>query len=301
MRDMPRVLVVDDHPANIVMLSELLRGLCDIRFATSGAQALEMLSRPPLPDLMLLDVTMPEMDGFEVCRRLKSDPATAGIAVIFVTVRSKPEDEALGLDLGAVDYITKPFIPAIIRTRVRTHLALQRKIALLETLAFLDGLTEVPNRRNFDQTLARAWRQGRRDQEPLSLALIDIDHFKSVNDRYGHAAGDECLKTVAQRLSDDLRRPGDTLFRLGGEEFAVLMPATPLAAAAERCERLRAAVSEAPIPLPFTTDPATVTISIGCAAAIPDGRGKPDELVSQADELLYQAKQSGRNRVVVQT
>ena len=194
------LLIVDDIPWNIQVLAEGLRALCRIRVATSGHKALEIAASDDPPDLMLLDVMMPEMDGFEVCRRLKEQAGTADIPVIFITARGDVEDEARGLNLGAVDYITKPFHLPLVLARVRTHLRLKMKTDSLERLSAVDALTGIGNRRRFDEVLAREWRRGVRLGVPLAAVMMDVDQFKAYNDHLGHGAGDECLVRVALLL-----------------------------------------------------------------------------------------------------
>ncbi|MFP4130226.1 MAG: response regulator, partial [Halorhodospira sp.] len=190
----PRVLIVDDEPTNIQALARLLKAEYHTQVATGGDKALALAAGEPQPDLILLDVVMPEPDGHEVCRRLKADPRTQDIPVIFVTGRAGAEDEERGLELGAVDYIAKPFTPAITRHRVRTHVELKRKTDALERLAQRDGLTDLPNRRQLDRQLHEEWARAQRGGTALSVAMMDIDHFKAYNDHYGHGAGDTCLR-----------------------------------------------------------------------------------------------------------
>lgn len=195
----PKLLIVDDQSTNIRVLHELFREDCDVFMATSGEQAITVC-QTQLPDLILLDVVMDDVDGHEVCRRLKADPVTQGIPIIFITAQQRDSDEALGLELGAVDFISKPINPIIVRARVRTHLTLKLQNDLLRSMALMDGLTGVANRRKFDEDISADWRQCFREQKPLSLILADVDYFKRYNDRYGHLAGDGCLKSVAQAL-----------------------------------------------------------------------------------------------------
>lgn len=293
----PRVLVVDDDPINTAILAEVLRPHCRVLEARGGAEALRIATGAEAPDMILLDINMPGMTGHEVCARLKSDPSTSGIPVIFVTSCDDDEDEQRGLELGAVDYLTKPVNPAIVLARVRTQLVLKRKIDLLERMAFLDGLTELPNRRAFDEAFEREWREANRSRTPLALLLGDIDLFKKVNDTHGHVAGDECLVRVGRALRSALRRPRDAVARVGGEEFAALLPDTDLEGAALLGETMRAAVEALEIPLPFSKTVLVVTISMGCATALPRGPEGREVLYDATDSALYAAKGGGRNRV----
>jgi len=291
----PRILVVDDQPTNIQTLYQVLKGEYDVAMATDGSQAIELCQRRP-PDLVLLDVVMPGIDGFEVCRRLKTDPATRDVPVIFVTARDSTEDETLGLEVGAVDFIAKPVNPPVVRARVRTHVALKRQADLLRSLAFNDGLTGVANRRWFDERLQVEWLRCRRNKLPLSLILLDLDHFKAYNDRYGHQAGDDCLRAVAAAMKSRLGRPADLLARYGGEEFVCLLPETPIDGARAKAEDLGRAVLDLALPHADSPTAAVVTISRGVATAAPALDGSQNELLQRADELLYAAKRAGRNR-----
>jgi diguanylate cyclase (GGDEF)-like protein len=293
----PLILIVDDVPANIQVLAEMLRKEYRIKFATSGVAALELASREDQPDLILLDVMMAGMDGYEVCRRLKEQPSTRGIPIIFVTARDDAPDEQRGLDLGAVDYIGKPFQIPVVKARIRNHLNLKRKTDLLESLALLDGLTNIPNRRSFDDALDREWRRACRGNEPLSVVMADIDFFKKYNDQYGHGAGDNCLKVVAEALKGSLIRPADGVFRYGGEEFAAILPATDFKGAASVTEHFRQAVESLGIAHAQSTAADHVTLSVGFAAAHPSGPENIAAVLEAADKMLYQAKSSGRNCV----
>jgi diguanylate cyclase (GGDEF)-like protein len=295
--DKPLILIVDDTPANIQVLADALRDDYRVKVATNGPTALELASRDDGPDLVLLDVMMPDMDGYEVIRRLKAGDATRNVPVIFITAKSDPGDETQGFDLGAVDYIVKPFHMPIVRARVRTHVDLKRKSDLLESLARLDGLTRVPNHRSFQETMQHEWLRGRRDGWPIALLMADVDCFKQYNDSYGHAAGDECLRTIASLLSESVRRPADFLGRYGGEEFVALLPQTELDGALATAERMRQAVEGAAIPHATSAVSPVVTVSLGVASEIPRDDRAPTGLVDAADRALYRAKREGRNRV----
>jgi len=296
----PKILIADDQPTNIRVLFELFRDQCDVFMATSGAQTIQ-ICRAELPDLILLDVVMDDIDGHEVCRRLKADSLTSAIPIIFVTSQNQEADEVIALGLGAVDFITKPINPVIVRARVRTHLTLKLQGDLLRASALLDGLTGVANRRKFDEDVQTDWRQCLRETAPLSLILIDIDYFKLYNDRYGHQAGDNCLKLVARALSETLRRPYDKLARYGGEEFACLLPKTKLAGASAMAERMQARVSELRVEHLGSDVDQVVTISLGVASMVPTPSETPELLLKAADQQLYEAKRTGRARVCALT
>ncbi|MBK3774589.1 diguanylate cyclase [Azospirillum aestuarii] len=291
-----KILVVDDIPSNVHVLSRILKDDHDIYFATDGAKALE-LAQSRLPDLVLLDIMMPGMDGYEVCSRLKADPITRDIPVIFISAKSEVEDETYGLEVGAIDFISKPISPPIVKARVRNHLLLKRQTDLLRTLSFADGLTGIANRRRFDEVLLREWRRCARVQLPLSLIMLDVDQFKPYNDHYGHQAGDECLRAVAQLLAGQMMRPGDLIARYGGEEFVCLLPETDEDGAVQVAERLRGTVADRRLPHAVSHVADHVTISLGVATAQPILDNTPDRLTQLADGLLYEAKRAGRNRV----
>ncbi len=291
----PRILVVDDQPTNIQTLYQILKGDYDVSMATDGSQAISLCQRRP-PDLVLLDVVMPGIDGFEVCRRLKADPATRDVPVIFVTARDSTEDETLGLEVGAVDFIGKPVNPPVVRARVRTQIELKRQTDILRSLAFNDGLTGVANRRWFDERLQVEWLRCRRNKLPLSLILLDLDHFKAYNDHYGHQAGDDCLRAAAAAMKSRLGRPADLLARYGGEEFVCLLPETPPDGARAKADDLGRAVFELGLPHVDSPTASVVSISRGVASAMPAVESSPAELLQRADEKLYVAKRSGRNR-----
>lgn len=292
----PTLLVVDDQPINIRILNELFRADCDMHMATCGEQAIA-ISQSLQPDLILLDIMMEGMDGLEVCRRLKSDPATAAIPIIFITAKDAANDEALGLELGAVDYMCKPLNPAIVRARVKTHLTLKMQGDYLKQLASLDGLTGIANRRAFDLRLAEAWSHACREGETLSLLMIDIDYFKAFNDHFGHLEGDQCLCRVASILADSVNRPYDTVARFGGEEFACILPDTDAPGALKLAQHIQHNLKQLAIVHPASDVSEVLTLSIGIASLKPKIGGNDTQLIALADAALYQAKSDGRNRV----
>ncbi len=289
-----RILIVDDEPANIHVLADALRGQYDVRFATDGTRALELATAHPV-DLILLDVVMPGMDGFELLRRLKSEPATQHVPVIFVTAMDEIDDEERGLMLGAVDYLTKPIRPAIVRARVRTHIELKTQRDLLERRALIDGLTGIANRMRFDEELEQRWRAAQRSGTPLTLMLVDVDHFKQFNDNYGHGAGDDCLRRVARAIEASFSRSGELAARYGGEEFAVLWQGEHGAAQALRMLQGIRALAIAHC---ASSAGDIVTASAGAVEVVPRVGIDPRQMLEEADRLLYAAKQGGRNRCV---
>ncbi len=291
-----KILIVDDVETNVDILLGLLNDSYEITVALDGKTALESVQEEP-PDLILLDIMMPDMDGWEVCQRLKADPLTKDILIIFLTAKGHVEDEVRGFRMGAVDYITKPFEPIVVQSRLATHLELKRKRDLLANLSALDGLTGIPNRRSFDNAFHREWSRAVRNGHPLSLILMDIDFFKTFNDNYGHAAGDECLKTVGRSLVGIVHRAPDLLARYGGEEFVCLLPETDFAGVQVVAEQLRSAVVELAIVHEHSQVASTVTLSLGATTVIPDSPLQPQALLEMADALLYESKKAGRNRV----
>jgi len=302
----PRLLVVDDQPVNIQALYQAFSADHQVLMATNGEQALK-LAASQKPDLVLLDVVMPGMDGHEVCRRLKADEATRDIPVIFVTAHSDEAAETQGLALGAVDFISKPVNPTIVRARVKTHITLKTQSDLLRQWVYMDGLTGVHNRRYFDERLASEWARAVRNRAALSVVLLDVDFFKRYNDHYGHQAGDACLRQVASSLRLTLKRPGDMAARYGGEEFVCLLPDTDLPCALNVARQLGAAVEALRVDHAASSAAAVVTVSLGVCSTVGNTAGGTlgsnaatqegaAALLREADAQLYLAKGSGRNR-----
>lgn len=292
---LPCLLVVDDQPVNIQALYRIFAPDHRVLMATGGAKALALCKEDP-PDLVLLDVVMPEMDGHEVCARLKADEITRNIPVIFVTSHTDAEEETKGLELGAIDFIAKPVNPAVVRARVKTQLTLKAQSDLLRQMVFIDGLTGVANRRCFDERLDIEWRRAARSALPLALLMVDVDHFKRFNDRYGHQLGDECLRRVACALKGGLLRPGDVVARYGGEEFACILPGTDFEGALAVGAGIEHAVRGLQIEHADSDVSSAVTVSIGVSMGLPDRDGDPIRLLALADAQLYRAKHSGRGR-----
>lgn len=293
----PKLLIVDDQPINVRMLHDIFQADHDVFVALSGADALAFCSTN-LPDLILADVIMPQMDGYDLCRRLKQNERTREIPVIFVTGHSDTPEEEQGLEAGAVDFISKSASPRVIRARVKTHLTLKHQTDLLRSLSLIDSLTGIPNRRNFDETLLAEWRHCAREGKPLSLLMIDIDFFKRYNDEYGHQAGDACLRAVAACIKSCMTRPHDLAARYGGEEFVCVLPDTPYDGGLAKAQSLLEAVHALAIPHIASEVPgAMVSISIGLASITPNQERFMENLTLAADQALYQAKQEGRNRV----
>lgn len=290
------VLIIDDDPIVVDIMETVFDGDLRILTARNGRDGIAMACAEN-PDLILLDVRMPDMDGYETCRQLKSMAETTDIPVIFLTARVETEDEFKGLELGAIDYIAKPIVPQIVRARIQNHLTLKRQRDQLANMSMIDGLTGIANRRRFDDHIEQELRRASRNKAPLSLLLMDIDDFKAYNDTYGHARGDDCLRTVAQEIRNFLRRPSDLVARYGGEEFAVVLPDTPPEAAAMLAEKIRIGIEKLNIPHKSARAADHVTVSIGAGLCRPDEPLTKAQLIEAADKQLYASKRAGRNRV----
>ena len=290
------ILIVDDEPLNCRLLEVMLGSDYETHIALSGQEAL-ILAEQHQPDLILLDVLMPEMDGFEVFRRLRMIESLVNIPVIFVTALEEEADESYGLRLGAADYITKPYNLEITQLRVKNHLAFKRQRDLLVTISLSDGLTGISNRRRFDEFLELEWKRAVRSGTTLSLLLIDIDCFKQYNDAYGHVSGDECLRKIARALSETLKRPFDLVARYGGEEFGCILPETDAAGALHVAKILRKKVESLRIPHDCSQVAPCATVSVGVASMVPSLSMSFITLVEEADVALYAAKAGGRNMV----
>lgn len=307
----PDILIVDDDASAIQLVAALLADLGEVRFATNGADALR-LARERAPDLVLLDAEMPGMNGFDVCAALKGEPRLRDVAVVFVTSHTDPEFEVSGFEAGAADFIAKPISAPLLLARVKTQLRAKQLADEMRRIATIDALTGVWNRRRFDEALEWEWLRARRAGEPLALLLLDVDHFKLFNDRYGHPAGDACLRAVALALDAACRRPADLVARYGGEEFAVLLPGTPRGGAEHMVRAVLAAIEALDIRHDASPVTTRLTVSIGVAcydgaspcwlAPLADTRMGDElqtrcsgaDLVEAADKALYSAKASGR-------
>ncbi len=291
------ILIVDDTSKNIQIVANILRDKgYQMAFARDGKTALRHTKSRAF-DLILLDIIMPGMNGFEVCERLKASLETRDIPVIFLSAKAKTQDIVKGFEVGGVDYITKPFQAPELLARVQFHVALWRKTCILQAIVDKDGLTMIPNRRRFDEFLNLEWRRCLREQTPLAFIMIDIDWFKQYNDCYGHLQGDECLKQVAHTICKTVRRPTDLAARYGGEEFVVVLGRTGTEQAMMVAENIRTAIEGLQIPHHTSEVSPVVTISLGVASMIPDAHTSPENLLNAADRRLYNAKNAGRNQV----
>jgi diguanylate cyclase (GGDEF)-like protein len=305
------ILMVDDDPVAIQLMGRILSGVGDLRFATSGESALQLVRESP-PDLILLDAQMPGMSGFLVFDALKAEPGLADVPVIFVTSHSEAAFEVCALEMGAADFIAKPVNAPLVVARVKTHLRIKSMADELRRTASTDALTGIANRRQFDESLQREWLRNQRDGQPLSLLLIDVDHFKLYNDLYGHPKGDTCLREVAQALLGAAQRPADLVARCGGEEFMLLLPHTPRVGALHVAARVLDVVAKLQVRHEASPTARNLTVSVGIACydaasprwvhdpAVQRARTDPPlectagDLVRTVDKALYAAKAAGR-------
>lgn len=285
-----RVLIIDDSAEALALAKARLKGEgLGIECRTSGRKGLRAV-RTRRPDLILLDVHMPEMSGFEVLEALREDDDLRATPVIFLSGSDDTEDIVRGLDLGAVDYVTKPFNAFELRARVRAALRTKRLRDMLAREANIDALTGLANRRAFEQRLQAEWSRRERQAGELGLVLADIDHFKALNDTYGHRTGDVVLEGIGETFRSGVR-PYDLACRYGGEEFAVICPGQHAAGAGELAERLRGRVADQPV----RTDKGQLAVALSFGVADSRNRPSPQALVEAADRALYEAKANGRD------
>ncbi|MBB1267865.1 diguanylate cyclase [Shewanella sp. SR44-3] len=291
-----KILLVDDQVVNIKILHQLLNDDYDIHMARDGVQAIDMCKKIQ-PDIILLDIEMPTLSGFDVCERLKADPLTQDVVIIFVTGHFDEEKEVKGFQLGAVDFIHKPINPVITKARIKNQFTLKCQSDLLRKIALLDGLTGVANRRKFEESYPQSWLYCVRAKQPISIIMLDIDYFKRYNDHYGHSQGDTCLRSVAQAISSRVNRPYDLVARFGGEEFICVLPDTDYDGALFVTQQIVDSIIALKIPHQGSDVMAFVTISAGLASVNPSQDMDLQTLVETADKQLYRAKENGRNRV----
>jgi diguanylate cyclase (GGDEF)-like protein len=330
------ILIVDDTPENLTVLRQMLtENGYRVRPALNGKTALTSAENDP-PDLILLDIMMPGMNGYEVCQKLKSNERVRDVPVLFISALDEAIDKVKAFKEGGLDYITKPFHLEEVLARVKTHLTLrnvqmklqdqnirlQKEIEYrkqaeasleksnlhletankeLEKLVGLDGLTKIGNRRYFDEYLDRECQRLTRENGSLALILSDIDYFKNYNDTYGHLAGDDCLKQVAQGISNSLKRPADIVARYGGEEFVIVLPNTDLNGAIGVAETIKSEIANLKILHEQSAVSQYVSLSFGVSCTRPDQKRSPEALINTADQSLYQAKASGRNQIKSKT
>ena len=292
--DDKKILVVDDEKMNIIALAQFLKPQYEIIVAVDGASAIEAAEKH-LPDIILLDIIMPDMNGFDVLVKLKDSAATMDIPVIFLTGLSNAGDEEKGLSLGAVDYITKPFNQSVVKARIKTQLKMVEYVHTIEKLCMLDALTGLSNRRGFDTRLDVEWGRAYREKKMLGLIMLDIDKFKVYNDTYGHPQGDILLQAVAEVIGKTLNRPADFAARWGGEEFMILLPDTTREGTVNIAEQIRVNIKNTIVPCADGIK-TSATVSLGADSIIPDDGNLPADLIADVDKLLYAAKNSGRDR-----
>ena len=292
------LLLIDDSGTVRSLLGSILDKQYRVLTAGTGEEGLA-LALEHAPDLILLDVMMPGMDGFTVCARLKADSRTREIPVLFLTVLRCEGDETHALEVGGIDFIPKPVSPGVLCARVRNQLALKRTQDRLRNLSLLDGLTGIANRRRFDQYLELEWQRCSRNGHPLSVVMGDVDFFKAYNDGYGHGQGDECLRKVAHIFGLALRRPADLAARYGGEEFVCILPETEGQGTRIVADQIMAGMARQALPHAFSSVADRVTVSVGVATALKPYPGQTAKhLMEEVDRRLYQAKDQGRNRIV---
>ena len=324
-----KILVVDECPSEIELLTVILtlQGYKIEQTPQVNLAFKSAITRPP--DIILLDLGQPDIDSFEVCQQLGANPTTRDIPIIFISAIDRIDCKIRAFKCGASDYITRPFDISEVIARINHQLQISRlKIELklknarlerellkrqlvekkllnlnqqLDKLASIDGLTQVANRRIFDEFLTREWQRGQREQQDLALIFCDLDYFKLYNDSLGHQSGDFCLRKVAQTISSAVRRPADLVARYGGEEFTIILPQTSAQNALQVAEKIRLKVKQLCLPHPESPISKYVSLSLGVSCVIPQPKYDKKQLINTADRALYEAKKQGRDRSVLIT
>jgi len=289
------ILLVDDETVNLMFLTNILSPEYTVYIAQDGQSAIRKAEEVS-PDIILLDIIMPGMNGYEVLSVLRDKHETRDIPVIFITGLNSSKDEEKGLESDAVDYISKPFSVGIVKLRVRNQIRIINQMREINRLSVTDLLTGISNRRGFEHQMRREWGRAIREKLPISILMIDVDHFKVFNDTYGHQQGDAVLQEVAIAISRCVTRTTDFAARWGGEEFIVMLPNTEIKGALIVAENIRENIEQIPVYLPDGTT-AQVTVSIGVGTTTPEPGDMNEKLISEADKALYTAKESGRNNV----
>ncbi|RZM78137.1 diguanylate cyclase response regulator [Pseudoalteromonas rubra] len=288
------VLVVDDAKVIRKLVSAILKPVCRTVSFESAETALKVCHKIK-PDLIIMDIHLEGMSGLEACQQLKSDPELADIPLIFITSNQDPKTQEKCWDAGAVDFIEKPLVASTLVKRITTHLKYKVQADILTNQSFVDGLTELYNRRFFDIEIERLLKDSLRRRVPLALLLIDIDFFKKFNDSLGHLEGDQALKSVTRQVSLCARRPVDLVCRYGGEEIAVLLPDTSVHSAQQFASDIVKSISDLAIVHPMSPHK-HVTVSVGVSCTGSSKATTPAQLIAQADDALYHAKEAGRNQ-----
>jgi diguanylate cyclase (GGDEF)-like protein len=315
MQPFPTILIVDEMSENTrVWFNFFTNHHFKAIIAQSGEAALQ-LAEYKMPNLILLEAVLPDIDGFEICRRLKTSLNTKDIPILFVTTIADTQSKIKAFKLGAIDYIIKPVHQEEMLARIKNHLsiynlqqelrakerALRKANQALQYLARLDELTQIANRRQFNECFVQEWRRLKRDHLPLALLMCDIDYFKLYNDTYGHQVGDECLRKIAKTIDQVVKRPADLVARYGGEEFAAILPNTTTEGALHLASNIQTELEKLRIVHSQSAVNDYVTLSIGISSVVPSTEWSPEALVRVADIALYEAKAAGRNRIVVKT
>lgn len=306
-----KILIVEDSRSDLAVLKQYVEHFGATAICADNGQSAMSLFEQMAPDLILLDIVLPDMDGLAVAKHIRGrEQSGEWTPIIFLSSLGNDEDIEKGIAAGGDDYLIKPVSEIVLGAKIRSmqRLALMRASLLSLTrkldaanqelirISSSDGLTGVANRRYFDEALSVEWRRARRHSNPVALLMCDIDFFKLYNDTYGHLAGDECLRKVANAINRHSERPSDTVARYGGEEFAVILAETTIGGALMVAEKIRNAIRQ--LNLPHDSSPfGYVTLSIGIASAAPGFDNPPDDLIHAADKALYRAKQEGRDRV----
>lgn len=290
------LLCIDDESVNLKVLSSIFKDHYQVIVSKNAAQGYAKAIESK-PDIILLDVVMPEESGFELIQKIKKNPALKHIPVIFITGLQSTEDEEKGLTLGASDYIQKPFNHGIVRARVNTHLEIIRQRKLLENLAHIDSLTELPNRRSWDLDSIHAWKNALEKQQSITFGIIDIDHFKAFNDRYGHQEGDIVLRKVSNAIKRTLFSLNGNIYRCGGEEFYFYMTNEYINNIQDSLKQLTLSVLSLEIEHPKKDHAPYLSISVGATSLIPTNTYLLKEVMKSADNFLYDVKKTTRNAV----
>lgn len=289
-----RILIIEDDPLIIHSILPTLDEFGETLIATNGEQALNLAGEQP--NLILLDLNLPDMHGLELIRLLRHQLHASDIPLVVLTASLDTDTEVNCLQAGASDFLRKPISLPVLQARLRSHLELQQKTQLLINLASLDPLTGLANRRTFDSVYERYWSLHYRQKAPMSLLFGDLDHFKAVNDTFGHDGGDHCIIEMARVLTAIAKRPSDLVCRYGGEEFVVLLPNTPHEFALQLANKAQSLLAQAQIT--FNDQAINLTASWGLATTVPEQSQLSHDLIQRADQYLYQAKAAGRNRVI---